>query len=93
MDDNQESGLGKVGIDWGVNNDGDESLIGERQRKEREQLILSPRRCERIECVEIFHDEMTGCRKGISDTREYGLCVCVLMTEEEDIFQMKGRNQ
>ena len=43
-------------------------------------------------CAEIFHDEMTGCRKGISDTREYGLCVCVLMTEEEDIFQMKGRN-
>ena len=50
-DDNQEAGLGKDCVDLGLNNEGDESLMGERYRKEREQLTLSPKWCEKIECV------------------------------------------
>ena len=43
--------------------------MGERYRKEREQLILSPRWCEKIECVEIFHDEIKDGMRGTSDSR------------------------
>ena len=47
MGDSQEAGLGKDGVDLGINKEGDEILIGERYRKEREQLILSPRICDK----------------------------------------------
>ena len=76
VDDNQETGLGKVGVDWGVNNEGDKILIGERYRKEREQLTLSLRRCERIECSEIFHEEITDCTRETSEYREHYSCEC-----------------
>ena len=33
----------KDGVDLGIKNEGDKSLIGERYRKEREQLTLLPR--------------------------------------------------
>ena len=56
MNNNQEVGLGKDGVDLGIKKEGDESLIGKRYRKEREQLTLSPRWCNKIECVEIFHE-------------------------------------
>ena len=58
MGDNKELGLGKDGVDLGRNKEGNESLIGERYRKEREQLTLSPRMGEKIECVETFHEEI-----------------------------------
>ena len=37
-DDN--AGLGKDGVDLGINNEGGDSLMGERYRKERKQLTL-----------------------------------------------------
>ena len=74
MSDSQEAGLGKDGVDWGINKEGDESLIGERYRKEREQLILSPRMCEKIECVETDHEEITDWMRRISDSRRQGSC-------------------
>ena len=43
VDDNQEAGLGKDGVDLGIHNEGDASLMGERYRKEREKPTLSPR--------------------------------------------------
>ena len=57
-DDNQEAGLGKDGVNLGINNEGDESLMGKRYRKERDQLTLSPKWCEKIERVEIYHEEI-----------------------------------
>ena len=59
MGDNQEAGLGKDGVDLGINKEGDKRLIEERYRKKREQLTLSPRMCEKIECVETVHEEIT----------------------------------
>ena len=47
MGDNQEVGLGMKGVNLRINKEGDEILIGERYRKEREQLILSPRICDK----------------------------------------------
>ena len=76
MGDSQEAGLGQDGVDGGINKEGDESLIGERYRKEREQLTLSPRMCDKKECVEIDHDEITDCTRRISDSRGQGLCEC-----------------
>ena len=58
MDDNQEVGLRKDGVDLGINKEGDEILIGERYRKEQEQVPLSPRMCDKIECVETVHEEI-----------------------------------
>ena len=59
VDDNQEAELGKDGVYLGINNEGDASLMGERYRKEREKSTLSPRWYKKIECVEIFHEEIT----------------------------------
>ena len=58
MGDNQEVGLRKDGVDLGMNKKGDESLIWKRYRKDREQVTLSPRMCEKIECVETVHEEI-----------------------------------
>ena len=69
VDDSQEAGLGKDGVDWGINKEDGEILIGERYRKEREQLTLSPRMCEKIECVEIDHEEITDWMRETSNSR------------------------
>ena len=58
MGDSQEAGLGKDGVDRGGRSDCEESVIEERYRKEREQLTLSPRICDKIECIEPDNEEI-----------------------------------
>ena len=45
--DSQEARLRKYGADWGINKECDEILIGERYKKDREQLTSSPRMFEK----------------------------------------------